>query len=279
MIPIGVITKDRVDYLDVTLKSLSATSLPKDQRVILFDDGSDSAASRMYYDTNSALPVTSGLWPKDDKWSKLGLGVVSQAGNPVGIKGKVKRVSLRRPIAGEKSLGVVNGSTDAISNLFQLYPAAPGVLLLQDDIVFKEDWMIRIQEAATTASKVLKKPLGVLAGLKLNHRFKADGGTFVESGITAQCLYVTADAYQAAKKSFFARRHTANKKFDDMLRRHLASKGFWVGCINPFVCQHIGVRSTVRSNRKWYSRRSGRVGYYVSPPYAMTSTVKNFASR
>ena len=272
MVPIGLVTRDRVEYLDITLKSLSATALPKDVAVTVFDDGSMGNVTKNYYSTNKSLAIAA-KWPTGDTWKKtLGLGVVNEAARKVqGIKGKVPVTRL-----GKRSSGVVNASCRAICKLFEANPAAPGVILLQDDVVFKDDWYNRMLDTVARSSEFTDKKLGLLAGIKLNYsvdKSKRDQ-LAVASGVTAQCLYISKAAHDLLYSSYLNKTHTTGKRFDDTLRRNVAGSGLWAGCIFPFVCQHIGVKSLVRPKKPWKQGRNGRVGYHVHPPYAMAGEVR-----
>jgi len=272
MVPVGIITRERVAYLDVTLKSLSATQLPVGAPVTIFDDGSHSKTAKNYYET--AKPIrTTAKWPTDASWKKtLGLEIVNKANQKVlGLNGKVPVVTLAR-----KPLGVVNASCRAITHLFKENPAAPGVFLLQDDIVFKEDWYHRMLDTVARAEEYTDKEVGLLAGLKLN--YAVDKGKrnrpAVASGVTAQCLYISRQAHDVLYSSYINKKHRINRRFDDTFRKAVAKTDLWAGCIFPFVCQHIGIQSLVRPGKSWKRGRTGRVGYHVHPPYAMAAEVK-----
>lgn len=267
MIPIGILTKDRMDYLDVTLRSLSATDLPESTPVLLYDDGSTAASTQLYYTTSQPVSTTHA-WPHDSKWRAAGLDVIqNNYYPPCGIAGKLPVVSL--VYAGT---GVVNASCAAIRDLFRRFPAARGVILLQDDILLKADWYARLRD---TAGKVPK--LGLLAGIKLNHKLHAHRAVngFISSGVTAQCLYITAEAYRRCQ-DYLTREHVIQKRFDDTFRSTVVGTGLTAGCLFPFICQHIGVRSLVRPGYTWKSRNRGRIGYYVAPPYALAQSVRTF---
>lgn len=272
--PIGVLSRNRVAYLDVTLRSLSGTILPADQPVVVFDDASDhgSALAYLYGDGPVEVPRH---WPVRDRgWRNYGLDVVNRHDRtPLGLTGKVLIHKLHR-----EPLGVVNASCRAIRYLFDLYPTAPGVFLLQDDEVFNMDWQQRMLAAAQGATP--GGPLGVLAGCRLNRptrRQDRDRGVLlVTSSVTAQCLYVTQAGYAGARDWFHAH-HNRRESFDDLVCKAIRRAGRTVCLLNPFVCQHIGMVSLVRPRVGWTSRGgSGRVGLAARPPYMMADVVKNF---
>jgi hypothetical protein len=270
MVPIGIVTRNRVAYLDVTLRSLSATNLPTATPVYIFDDASDADASRIYYTTSRKVDLEM-KWPAHGMWRKLGLSVINENDRPpVGLRGRVCVVTL-----GAKPTGVVNASCKALTWMFEHYPKANGVILLQDDVLFKQDWYERMMAAVQDASLFGKKKLGILAGLHLNKKIGGDLSGVREGGITGQCIYVSRAAFKNAN-GFFTGKHNSRQKFDDQLKRAVSRSGLWAGLILPFVCQHFGVVSLVRPRRTWHRGKKGRIGFYVNPPYALADTVRKF---
>jgi len=273
MIPIGILTKDRVPYLDITLRSLSATTLPPDIRVTLYDDGSSHPHTLSYYNTRDAVPV-SVKWPTDLNWRMHGLDLITrEERKPVGIQGQLPVQFV--PLGG--SQGVVYSSCWAISDLFTKHPEAAGAFLLQDDVLFNANWYDRMLQTVDKIGKQTGRPVGLLAGMKLNQLFRHPQlkQGFIESGITAQCLYVSRIGFEACNV-FFEARHTIKMRFDDYLRRAMAAKGMWAGCVYPFVCQHFGITSLVRPARIWRNSAGGRVGYHSKPPYVLAESVRDF---
>lgn len=273
MVPIGIVTRNRIAYLDVTLRSLSATELPTTTPVCVFDDASDTEESRLYYTTSRSVGLTS-TWPDHEMWRKLGLDVINKNDRPpIGLRGVVRVV-----ILGPEPTGVVNASCQAIAWMFAKYPDAKGVILLQDDIIFKENWYERLTQAAQDASLFGKKKLGVIAGIQLNKHVSIKRRPCVRAGgITGQCIYVSQEAFQKIN-GFFTGRHTTKKQFDDRLARSISRAGLWAGLLLPFVCQHFGVVSLVRPWKTWHRGRGkkGRIGFYVDPPYALAEKVRKF---
>lgn len=269
MIPIGIMTRNRPAYLDATLRSLSGTILPKDVSVTVFDDASDQPAMRRYLNTNDPVHCDDN-WPSDFNWrQKLGLACVRKRGPLVGIKDRVRVERL-----GDSPQGVVSASGEAVRRLFAAFPAANGVFLLQDDCVFNADWYMRMMW--TAEKHRFEQPLGVLAGIKLNHAYPVDSKKLppvMASGITAQCLYIS---QAAAKLEVLRVPQTKQKRFDDHLCRQARSMRLWVGVILPFVVQHIGITSLVRPGVSWLREGVGRVGRYSRPPYAMQDAVRTF---
>lgn len=272
MVPIGLLTQNRAYYLDVTLRSLSATELPARVPIHLFDDGSDNLTTLDYYSqTKRVAPPPS--WPTTKAWQDAGLYTINLLNQPLfGIRDNVE---IHRNPAG-KSTGVINASCWAINELFRMYPSAPGVLLLQDDVLFTEDWYDRMVQTAKTIDSQRGAELGILCGIKINQKWPDTAGkAYLESGITAQCLYVSAAAHAECRK-YFTEHHLSRMRFDDTLRNTVIRTGMWVGSILPFVGQHFGIQSLVRPHRLWNAQPYGRIAHYVTDPLVLASHVKRF---
>ena len=272
MVPIGILSRNRAGYLDIMLRSLSATQLPLETPVVLYDDSSDDPQTLRYYETAESVAIPLN-WPMHmPTWVSAGLTCVSTAKTPQGIKGRITII----PVA-PKRVGVVNASCRAIRDLFQSHPAAPAVILLQDDVVFHADWYTRLCNTAKRSAEFTTQPLGLMAGCKLNLKLPSHTQLAVACGITAQCLYLTREAFEAAQ-TFFCSHHTISCRFDDFARRNVVDRGFWAGCIYPFVCQHFGVNSLVRPWKRWESQDSpnGRIGFYTPATFAMAPAVRQF---
>lgn len=266
--PIGILSRNRAAYLDVTLRSLSATTLPTDISVRVFDDASDDKTTLGYYN-RSGDSLLNYTWPIDPKWAARGFSVL-----PVG---EVTRSGIAAKVAitqAKSPRGVVAASCDAVSRLFAGTNAA-GVFLLQDDVLFNADWYHRMLDTVARSSEFTPKPVGVLAGIKLNHSLHAKAGQLaIPSGITAQCLYISRQAFDSVP--FLTQPPNVKQRFDDLLRKSVERAGLWGGVIYPFVCQHIGVKSLVRPHKRWAVGSTVRVGLYSMPPYAMSDEVRQW---
>jgi hypothetical protein len=264
MIPIGIVTRNRPEYLDVTLRSLAGAATDAEERVIVFDDASDTPSAREYLYT----PRTVRLGPHAQErecWKTLGVMNVAPA-IVHGIGGRIEVVRL-----GSRPLGVVNASCAAICRLFARHPQAAGIFLLQDDVVFKADWQQRMREAAELTAAKLP---GLLAGMTLLRRPpRRHASLSSERFVTAQCLFLHRDAFSNLS-DWLCRRHDASIFFDTHLCREVRSRRLAVHLLHPFVCQHIGIRSLVHPEECWLQRGPrGRIGYEASPPYALAGEV------
>lgn len=266
--PIGILSRNRVAYLDATLRSLSATQLPDGVSVRVFDDASDDPTTLGYYNSAARTLLNYG-WPADKHWISRGFAVLPNGLIP--STGIVDKVVVERS---RNSRGVVGASCDAIRRLFAA-TTADGVFLLQDDVLFNADWYSRMLDTVARSHEFTDKPVGVLAGIKLNTTLPVKPGQLaIPSGITAQCLYISRQAFDSVP--FFASPPNVKQRFDDLLRRSVGKAGMWGGVIYPFVCQHIGVKSLVRPHKRWTVGSTVRVGLYSIPPYAMSDEVRQW---
>ncbi len=266
--PIGILSRNRAAYLDVTLRSLSATTLPSDVSVRVFDDASDDAATLRYYKTTGRVGLTY-RWPVDKKWAARGFTVLPTDGiSP--CRGIADKVVISQSVA---ACGVVAASCDAVQQLFS-DTTADGVFLLQDDVLFNVDWYSRMLDTVARSREFTDKPVGLLAGIKLNTPLHVNGLIAIPSGITAQCLYISRQAFDSVP--FLTRPPNVKQRFDDLLRKSVTQAGMWGGVIYPFVCQHIGVKSLVRPHKRWAVGSAVRVGLYSIPPYAMSDEVRQW---
>jgi len=274
-IPIGIMTKDRPAYLAATLHSLSATTLASDQLVYVFDDHSHLDKAKRFLYTTENVDIDKP-WPvKDHRWRKLGLDVLQKL--PTEIPGLQNKVAVR--LIGSKPQGVVKGSYRAIKRLFDDHSDAPGVILLQDDVVFNVDWFQRLSEVLEGRGATA----GVVAGCRISKPLRPqDRGKSVITllrRLTAQCLYLSRNLYDAARDVFAQPPH-ASTGFDNHLCALSNRHKLPVLLMNPVVCQHIGMVSLVRPKVTWKSRGpNGRVAYSAKPPYVLATEIKTFSAK
>lgn len=270
MVPIGIITRERLGCLAATLYSLAATDLPGPPVIYLYDDGSEDPAMRAFLYEGRSVEVPRLVPPKMAR-AHFGLNILREVppticlGVPAGFQ----------LVPGNARLGVFAQSCRALRCMYEGHPDAAGYILLQDDIVFKKDWYSHLCGAA--AAYAGKRPLGLLGGIRLNRKIPRRGlnkrvRLTVTSYVTGQCLYFPRESVQAMLPWLISeeagnRRHkwddTVCKYLDKTLHRDVA-------LLHPFCCQHIGLTSLVRPSRTWRQfGEAGRIGYYAYPPFVM----------
>lgn len=225
-VPIGVLTTNRAVYLDVTLKSLRSSVA--DAPITVYDDASsDEAAKRFLY--SSDCFTVEYEWPKYEEWTDAGLGHLEDNPSLCGISDDFPVVKLDSTV-----LGVVTASCRTICDLFRSYPNAPGVILIQDDVVFVKDWYDRIMAEFRGGDGI-----GIIAGMHLDF-----GNNIGRDFFTAQCYLITKVFFEL-EREWFGRTHSGRRSFDVRVCKRALNAGFGVQLIDPHICQHIGVVSRV----------------------------------
>jgi len=278
MIPIGIVTRNRHQYLDITLRSLSATDLPDDQHLVVYDDASDDEDTLAYLYSDQTISTACDL-PINDVWKKdLHLKDVAPREEAPGLKGKVQV-----HLVGDKPVGVFNASCRAILRLWEDYEDSVkrnGLVLIQDDVVFCPQWLKKLKSASTKVKRYTPKP-GLLCGMQLNMAGigkKPNPHLWPRKGITAQCYYFTPHGLQRVRP-FLAKWHKHKKGFDNKMCAAVRTHGAGVYLMNPAVCQHIGVVSLVRPGWNWrWKSKKGRVGYQSHGPFPMADEIREFQS-
>lgn len=276
MYPIGIVTHNRPVYLDATLRSLSASALPADLPLIVYDDASDEALAHTYLYSQLAIPMRH-RWPTWPQWQKVGLGILAHNPTLHGLEAAVEVVR----IAGQ-SVGVGNASCFAIRDLFRRWPDADGVILLQDDVVFNADWYERLTAQAGHVCKRGGRQ-GIVAGIHLDAvdvgtRGLVMPGTGCVRFATAQC-YLIRRTFFEEQRAWFMREDHERKNFDKNLCLMAAEAGYELQLMVPYVCQHIGFKSEVRPNVNFYRNDAslGRIGHRAKPPFVIADSVRRFA--
>lgn len=274
MIPIGIVTRNRYRMLDITLRSLSASELPDNQEVIIFDDWSLDRGTLAYM-CRPDWVASSIEFPTDAAWTELGLDSVKSNTVAYGIRDKVRIVDLGRP-----QKGVVGASCAAFLELVHTYGAEHGIIMCQDDVVFNPDWYQRITEMPLRPLATRKNPVGLVCGAWINvgeKRRKDRPWSFVpRGGVTAQCYYITKEGIAAAFP-WATRDHNIKQGFDNKFCAAIRNGGCDVYVMTPAVCQHIGIHSSVRPKWGWHQwSKKGRVDFTARGPFPLADTVKKF---
>jgi hypothetical protein len=260
MIPIAIVTRNRHALLDVTLRSLSATQLPRGTPLVIYDDASDHGPTRTYLYSASTVSVAA-RFPR-------GVEVRSRS-RAAGLEGRVAVVRL-----GERPGGVVSAGCRALRHLLDNADTSGGLVLLQDDVVLRPDWMKRLMRARARTPDA-----GVIAGLHLNalNQERRPPVTFIATGgVTAQCYWFTS-AGLGALEPHVRRRQRAMTGFDTRICRWIREAGLGVYLAHPPVGQHFGSTSLVRPHWRWNWRGpEGRVDLDAVGPYALADEVRPF---
>lgn len=222
MIPIGILTKDRVGYLQATLTSLRASDLPEGIPITIYDDDSTDPDTRRYLDTTDTFQIKH-RWPTATAWQAAGLGFLPDNPTVTGLGGGTVNVGPSK---------VTAASCRAICHLFDAHPKAPAIILLQDDVVFDAGWYQKITSRLTVGEK-----LGMVAGMHI------DKG--MTKYCTAQCCMITREVFELCR-SWMESAHEMHKCFDVQLCRKIGQQRYKIVVMDPYVCQHTGAESIIR---------------------------------
>lgn len=272
MIPICIVTRNRHTVLDITLRSLSASDLPDDQVLVIFDDASDNTMTQRYLYTKEQVPLLT-TWPNNKHWREAGLGTISSRKHGLGIDEKIMVVRF-----GTRPTGVVNASCRAFREMIERHGTERGIIIVQDDVVFCRDWLSAMRDAEKHPENT-QRPVGLIAGCWLNKRNptkRTPMTRVVHGGPTAQCLYVT-EAGIRAVLPWASQVHTITQGFDNKFCAHVRGQAD-IYRMHPAVCQHIGVRSLVRPWWKWSRwHAKGRIDFSACGPFQLADDVRAFA--
>jgi len=273
MVPICIVTRNRHHLLDITLRSLSASDLPDDQVLVIFDDSSNDPHTQRYLYTDQPVGVYTQL-PSGPGWEAMGLSAVVPRRVANGLKDRVLVVKL-----GAQPMGVVNASCRAFSLMVEMFGPERGIIMCQDDVVFNSDWFTRMNDAQNYPNPEATRPIGLITGCWLNREDKVRRipmSLVPEKGITAQCYFVTPAGVKAVRE--WARHaHNLDKGFDNKFCANVRIGGADVYRMFPAVCQHIGFHSIVRPTWRWHRwSAKGRVDYSTEGPFPLAHDVRKF---
>lgn len=161
-VPVAIICKDRPCYLDLTLRSLSAT-LPEDIPVYLFDDHSTSPDMLRYLHTNDEFSIEktdlSGGFNRH--WEKY-VGPLETVEKLRGVKNKVKLIT------SDVNLKDIDNSLRAIRESF-CDADYPFIFRIEDDVVFRESWYEEMVEIYLNWKRY-DNSAGILGGMQAHPR-------------------------------------------------------------------------------------------------------------
>jgi len=262
--PIIVRSRNRPVYLDVTLKSLTASNIPNGVDLVVMDDCSDQKEAKLYVDTDDIIRLPEQcMWlgPGHGKW-KTYVGDIQPVEQLVGIK---SRYNIIKP---ESRKGVRGGVFWAINYMFEHYPHAECINCIEGDAVFNADWY-EASVMGWRARKNLKGPNGDRLGLLSCYdrkgkntgaqmgvawrslRRMSSGRWNCGNGIGGVHYLVTREFWEHSKKAFQVKHNAGARAGDTMLQGFCANADFSIAVTTPSYCQHIGIESTAWPAKGW----------------------------
>jgi len=271
--PIIVLCKNRLRYLDATLRSLSATTNLQSQ-VYVVNDGSDNPHMVRYLTTNERIPLTKDLFPNDSRWNQIS-GDLPNFLFAKGIRSKTGIMLFK------KSKYIRNFS-HAVKLVFERHNCSH-IIRVEGDVLFKQGWHQRfIQIIGQSPPNV-----GLISGFRhiFDNPVLKDNDNHTQNitrGTTGSQLYAISRTLCRKDESLVDNESDLKEGADDFwfdgCRK--ANMERWV--TSTSMCQHIGYKSEVYKGRKEFmvSDKHGvrAIDPNIFPPYAMEDEVSDFSN-
>jgi GT2 family glycosyltransferase len=229
--PIVIVCKDRVRYLDLELRSLTATT-PSSVQIYLSNDGTNNPQMLRYLSTRDEIPLDNEWrFPEDNaEWNEL-IGRLPNVASVRGIAGKVDAIMHAAP-AGTRNLGL------AMKYAFE-HTRAPYVIKMEDDLLFTADWYAELIRAIAQSDCDLVSGFRYFYGKVARHRSNA----WVEemrTGYTGGPLFIASRRYFESCPYVFDNNVTTMWDNDDLWIDECRKNGLRFGVVTHSVCQHVG---------------------------------------
>lgn len=269
VIPILVTCKDRLRYLDITLKSLSA-SLPPKINVYVSDDGSTDPNIHRYLTTSDNILLNNSyMFPNNNpEWIKT-IGFIPNLKQIIGIRGKVN-VFLRN-----KSCGIKN-FTYAVRKLFLIHQC-DYVIKIQDDVIFKHGWyefmcsvLTHYEPSMVSGFRYFlgkNKPDIMNVGHGVQQLGKINTGGLLMAISRKACTINDVLWFNNDKRCI---------DMDDFWSNNCRKTKLPLLVTNPGLCQHIGFDSSIykkNNKRHMFEPFRPRADMDMAPPYAIDNLV------
>ena len=267
-IPIGLRTRNRPVYLDLTLRSLLATDLG-DVEILVLDDCSDDPLTKEYLSTDDVIELPEPhVWPESGPFVRF-CGELPTSTNLRGVKSKVR---VESP---ESRKGVRGGIFWCIDYLMESFPGAEYVMVIEADAVFNKDWFTAT-ENAYSKTKDQKGPNGSHLGLLTAYDRRppkpprgpsmgwtwrsvkklSSGNWGCGNGIGGVHYLVTRAFYESCIPSMKKKYNPALRSGDTSLQALCGAREFSIAATTPSFIQHIGMNSLAWPSKGWRHARN-----------------------
>lgn len=256
MFPILIRSRNRPEYLHITLKSLSASNL-LDGQIIIVDDCSDNELSNQYLYTNKKLILPTISWEnqvlsnKNKKNNDLEIFRKYFYDLPI-INNEVRGIKDKfTVISPQEQLGVKNCLLWVILTGFKLYPLAKYIVVLEDDLLFNKDWL---KIADQIYNETINSEHQGLITVYNRASDKIDNNSlyFKIKNISGQMYLIPRFIFDLLlKEKIFNQRFTPenNLSSDVYLYTFVLNHGLNLLNSSSSYIQHIGVKSICREGR------------------------------
>ena len=262
--PIIVRSRNRPVYLDVTLKSLTASNMPDGLDLVVMDDCSDDEVAVKYIKTDDIIRLPEQcLWlgPSHAPW-KAYVGMIQPVEQLVGIK---SRYEIIQP---KTRKGVRGGVFWSINYMFENFPSAQCIHCIEGDAVFNADWyeatVMGWREKCNKKGpngehlgilscydRKAKSPKAPMNSVWRSLRKLSSGRWNCGNGIGGVHYLITREFWEASKKSFQVKHNAGARAGDTLLQGICVNANFSIACTSPSYCQHIGIASTAWPAKGW----------------------------
>ena len=261
-VPIILRTRNRAVFLDTTIKSLLATDLPEDVRIVVSDDCSDDSVAVRYLTTNDEIVLDEPYkWSESPVWIN-NVGVIPTVKTLYGIKDKLEVVQ------SDKKKGVRGGIFWNINYGFERFKDSEAIIVVEADVVFHKDWYKVIVDSYDKC-KCEDGPngdyLGLLSaydrkGREITDKYRwawrsvkklSNGNWGCGNGIGGCQYLVTREFYNRAKSSFTKFYNPELRSGDTALQAECGVANCNIAVTVPSLIQHAGICSLAWPTKGW----------------------------
>lgn len=229
--PIVIICKDRINYLNTELLSLSATS-PLSTRIFLSNDGTRNTEMLKYLTSNDSVSMDNDWkFPCDNQeWDDL-IGRLPNPPNVDGVKNKV-HVLAHSYSSGTQNIGL------SVKYVFDHTPASH-VIKMEDDLVFCQGWYFSLLKAIRNSGCDLLSGFRYFYGKPKTKPLNDDVQEMTEGYCGGQ-LMICSRHYFESCWNVFNNDITTVWDNDDLWINECRKANLKFGVLNRSVCQHVG---------------------------------------
>lgn len=270
MIPILIRTKDRVDYLNTTLKSLTATNI-QNSIIIIADDCSESDEMNKYLFTDEIIELNNKSWLNqieedltqdafnylnlkdyDDNLTNVDLWnrYIGNIPYETKIRGIGNKFTTIRP---SKNNGDIRGLLWTIMAGFELFRNNDRIIILEDDLIFNKNWF-------NISNYILDKELNSNVGLISVYNREFDKTTSLSLNLYNEVNEIGGVMYLIHRQfyNFLKNKNMFNMNNincpestggDVFLQNFTKKHNYRILNTNDSYIQHIGIRSLCRPGR------------------------------
>lgn len=267
MVPILIRSKDRVDYLNTTLKSLTASDIDNSM-IVIADDCSETDEMNAYLFSDNIIEIENKGWidqitneVTQDAYNYLRLDDYKEEltnfdlwNNYIGnipyetkIKGIGKRFTTIRP---NKNNGDVYGLLWTIMAGFELFKNTDRIIILEDDLIFNKNWF-------NIANHIYDRESASKVGLVSVYNREFEDSNYLNlyedrNNIGGVMYLIPRGVYTFLKRQGI---YSMKTKIDEslggdvFLQQFLTRYGYRILNTNDSYIQHIGIRSLCRPGR------------------------------